>query len=1495
MNKPSCDVFLSHDGHDKPAVEALARRLKEKGINPWLDKLNLIPGDPWQENIEKALDKCAACAVFIGPRGAAGWHHEEMRAAIARRVEERDFRVIPVLLPGGEREQRKSLPKFLAATTWVVFERTLDDEDAFYRLVCGIRGIEPGVGPGPAKYEGNPPYRGLEVFQAEHAQFFCGREKLTDDVIDYHLRPRWGSRLENRFLAVVGASGSGKSSLVRAGLIPALRQGKLEGSADWPIVICRPGSDPLHSLATALANHPVVGEAIQDVARFTEALRDDQRTLHLTTRLALQARPETQRLFLLVDQFEEIFTMCREEKLRKALVDNLLYAATVVGGKTVVVLTLRVDFIGKCMAYRRLAAALSEQQELVPAMREHELRRAIERPANLVGCEIEPGLTEMLLQDVKNQAGALPLLEYTLMELWERREGRRLTISAYRAIGELQGALEKQANEVFDVLTPLEQGICKRIFLRLIQPGEETEDTKRRVMMKELEESDAVAPVLKRLIEARLITAEGKEPEKDQAGDVLIEVSHEALIQDWSKLREWIDADREAVRLEHRLSEAAKEWDRNGRDAAFLYRGARLAQAEEWRETHGGEAVALELEFLDASVALRDSEQREKQRQQRRKFWYVGAVAALATVIAVGAVLFSFHLNKAKNEARQAEGEARQAEGEARRAEEQTAAELAKRFWVRGVTERDRKGDWLKASHYLMRAAEVAKASTSSNDAYLAGALVAKASTISNDAYLAGALLVRPVRLTGILQHRASVSGALFSASGTRVLSWSDDGNAWLWDSQSGNELATMYGGEGLKGAVFSEDETRILTWSKNGTARLWDSETGKRPTTTLQLEGKGLRGARFSPNERQILTWGKDGIARLWDTASGQELKSLPHKGPVSGALFSETKPRVLTWSKDGTAKLWSSDTAEILASMRHKGVVWGATFSQDERWVLTWSYDKTARLWDADTGDQLSLFEHDRPVRGGTFGQLNTKVLTWSDDGAAALWNAVNGKNLADMRHDGPVRGATFGRDERWILTWSDDKTARLWDAESGQLLHLFEHDGPVRGARFSPDGQLVLTWSEASARIWSSGDGQRLSPALRHPSRINQALFDAEGDQVLTAGKDGTVRVWSVENPKQARAVMCRESAVMDVIYTRGSAQVVSACVDGTIWEWDSEKGPSERTKLKLDGRFSGARFAEDGSKLLTWSGDGTARLWSTADGDEVIDPLQHEKKGFGVLGAVFSPDKRRILSWSDAGTARVWDSGNGETSAEVSYTDYSVSGAVFSADGRRVVRWSDDGTVLLWRSEVLAPPLLRLKDAKLRVSAAVFSGDGQRVLLLGSDGSARFWDSTSGELDEPLSIHDGRIDGAVLSRDQRSVLTWSADATVRLWAIDSGKPIMPALPHDGERVNGAVFNSDETRILTWAEDGTARVWSRETGQPLTLPMKHDYAVNGARFLPDENWIMTWAVDSTVRLWSLEVDESGFDKPVLHTKLRTGTRLTEEREELKILDRKEWQDAR
>ncbi len=416
-------VFLSHSTADKPAVEELAVRLRREGIEPWLDMWNLIPGQTWQPAIEDALADCATCAVFIGSGGFGIWQNEEMRAAISRRVADSQgqFRVIPVLLPMAERPDRGKLPTFLTATTWVEFRKSLDDEEAFRRLTCGIRGVEPGVGTAGAAFEGKCPYRGLEVFDVEHAPFFFGREALTEWMVDT-LRPRSDGR-ENRFLAILSASGGGKSSLARAGLIAALKHGALEGSAAWPVVILKPGRDPIESLAVALAGLDGTKPSPVAVQGLMSSLRSEENTLHLTTRLALRDAPPAARLVVLVDQCEEVFTLCDEEKARKAFFDNLLYAATVSDGRTIVLLTMRADFYGKCAPYPALSAAMSGDQLLVGPMTEAELRRAIERPALLAGGEFEPGLVEVLLQDVAGQPGSLPLLQFTLMELWQRRDG----------------------------------------------------------------------------------------------------------------------------------------------------------------------------------------------------------------------------------------------------------------------------------------------------------------------------------------------------------------------------------------------------------------------------------------------------------------------------------------------------------------------------------------------------------------------------------------------------------------------------------------------------------------------------------------------------------------------------------------------------------------------------------------------------------------------------------------------------------------------------------------------------------------------------------------------------------------------------------------------------------------------------------------------------------------------------------------------------------------
>ena len=603
-------VFLSHSTPEKPAVEELAVRLRREGIEPWLDKWNLVPGELCQVVMETALTDCATCAVFIGPSGFGVWQEEEMRAAIARRVNEartvpnaKDrFRVIPVLLPNSERPERGLLPPFLAAATWVEFRKSLDDQDAFHRLVCGIRGVEPGAGLSGAAFEGACPYRGLEVFNVEHAPFFFGREALTEWLI-VKLRAS-PSGQENRFLAILGASGSGKSSLARAGLIPAIKRGELVGSSEWPVVIFKPGRDPIESLAVALAGldgatrpSPVAVQGLMSGLQATE------NTLHLTTRLTLCDAPPTRRLVLLVDQFEEIFTLCEDETTRKALFANLLYAATITGGQTIVLLTMRADFYGKCGPYPALATVMSDHQLLVGPMTEDELRRAIERPVQLAGDEFEPGLVEMLLQDVAGQPGSLPLLQFALMELWQRREGRRLTVAAYRAIGGLQGALESRANEVLGTFKDTERETCRRIFLRLTQPGEGTEDTKRRASFGEFvpagSDAESVEPVISRLADARLITTVGdpKDP-----GKTSVEVAHEALIRGWGRLRQWVEADRAGLRTQSRLSEAAHEWDQAGREPSLLFAGARLATAREWAESHPGELSPLEVDFLAAGL-----------------------------------------------------------------------------------------------------------------------------------------------------------------------------------------------------------------------------------------------------------------------------------------------------------------------------------------------------------------------------------------------------------------------------------------------------------------------------------------------------------------------------------------------------------------------------------------------------------------------------------------------------------------------------------------------------------------------------------------------------------------------------------------------------------------------------------------------------------------------------------------------------------------------------
>ena len=445
---------------------------------------------------------------------------------------------------------------------------------------------------------GEPPYLGLHHFDVEDHERFFGRARLTRQVAD---------RVQDkRFLAIVGASGSGKSSLARAGLVPELVSGS---QPHWLIHVLTPTARPLEALALAMMRG---SESVTPIETLEGDLRSSPRSLHLAAmRLVGADRGARRRVIVLVDQLEEVFTLCRDEEEAGQFFGGLIAAATAPDGPVTVVVTLRADFYAHCAAFPALRRAIAQDQEYIGLLSPAELRQAIEEPARNGGWEFAPGLVDLILHEVGEEPGALPLLSHALLETWRRRRGTVMTLKSYWESGGVRGAIARTADRVYEhELTPDQQAIARSIFLRLTQLGEGTQETRRRVDREELVPAAAggrqqLEAVLARLVEARLVTV----------SDGYVDVAHEALIREWPALRSWLDADREGLRVHRHLTDSATDWVSSGRDPGELYRGARLAAADSWRRDGSLELTAREQEFLAASLDKRDAELEEERRR----------------------------------------------------------------------------------------------------------------------------------------------------------------------------------------------------------------------------------------------------------------------------------------------------------------------------------------------------------------------------------------------------------------------------------------------------------------------------------------------------------------------------------------------------------------------------------------------------------------------------------------------------------------------------------------------------------------------------------------------------------------------------------------------------------------------------------------------------------------------------------------------------------------
>jgi uncharacterized delta-60 repeat protein len=882
--------------------------------------------------------------------------------------------------------------------------------------------------------EGEPPYMGMRYFDTADAELFYGREALTRELAE---------RVANEpFLAIVGASGSGKSSVARAGLIPALKMGAVH--------VITPTAHPLESLAASLTRE---AESVTATSTLMDDLKNDSRSLRLYIRklLAGSGKPN---LLLLVDQFEETFTQCKDFTERRAFIENLLAAADEDEGRVRVALTLRADFYHHCAEYEGLRNALKTHQEYIGAMTADELWQAITTPAKTNGWDFQPGLVDLILSDVGAEPGALPLLSHALLETWKRRQGHTLTLQGYADAGGVKKAITQTAESVYDKLTPSEQTIARGIFLRLTELGEGVQDTRRRVKMDELgqaKEQDIVKKVLKTLTDARLVTTE-----EDSA-----EVAHEALIREWGTLRKWLDEDRESLRLHRHLTESAQEWERSGRNELYLiHRGGRLDDALLLGENSIFELNEIELSYLDACRALRNKERRERERRLR----YIVFASIAATIIFL--VLGSFGWIKSSESVMQTKiALARQLAAQAhliyvdRSSNQMTAALLAIQSMKLFPTG--------EAARYLL-----------------------------NDNFSA----LPVARMT----HDNTVLSVAFSPDGKYVVSGSEDGTARVWEAANGKEVARMTHDNSVRSVAFSPDGKYVVSGSWDNTARVWEAASGKE--VARMTHDNRVSSVAFSPDGKYVVSGSWDNTARVWEAAGGKEIARMTHDGFVFSVAFSPDGKYIVSESDDYTARVWEAASGKEIARMTHDGTVFSVAFSPDSKYIVSGSSDNTARVWEAAGRKEIARMTHGGFVFSVAFSPDGKYIVSRTGGNTARVWEAAGRKEIARMTHDAYVFSVAFSPDGKYIASGSGDSTTRVWEAASGKEIARMTHDRDVTTVAFSPDGKYIVSGSwDHTARVWEAASGKEVA-RMTHDNTVHSVAFSPDGKYIVS-GSVGT----------------------------------------------------------------------------------------------------------------------------------------------------------------------------------------------------------------------------------------------------------------------------------------------------------------------------------------------------------------------------------------------------
>ena len=1338
------------------------------------------------------------------------------------------------------------------------------------------------------------PYRGLHAFREQDAPFFFGREVFTERLVD--------ALATKPMVGVIGPSGSGKSSVVFAGLLPALRAGSnadraangdrspgpipSSHSTPWTVLRLRPGAEPFAAIAGALVPllEPDLSRTARlvETARLTEALREGSLSVRAVVDDIRRAGDEHQRLLFVADQFEELYTLCPDTRTQRAFQDLLFEAvhdADRSAGDVKLALTLRADFMGHALAYRPFADAVQDHNVVLGPMNRDELARVVEHPAQLQHRAFEAGLVDRIVDDVGEEAGALPLLEFALTKLWEGQRAGWLTHEAYEAIGRVEGAVSRHADAVFGRLDEADQGRARKVIVQMVRPGEGTEDTRRVARREELGEDGW--ELARRLADARLLVTD-----RDEAGQETAEVVHEALLRTWGRLKEWMAEDRRFRTWQERLRFAIRQWHEAGRDESALLRGVPLAEAAQWADERGAELTGEEADFVAASQARARAREAERERQRRRTRRLQGAVAVVSVL---GLLVASALALSERQSRRRSDALALVAKSQELLAEDQGDQALAVALEALVVD------PGLAEAEVAVSEAAYQPGSTRELD--LGGAVFGMASGPQGKRLIIGTaggevVVIDTERWSverRLLGHTHDVQALAVHPDGHMAVTGGRDGDFIAWELTTGDTIWRQSLGNAYD-ATFSPDGKRVLFggwWGLNGRLWLLDANDGRLirefehkdavHSVAMDSGGRLALGAEGNPVG--------DGIT-VWDTTDGSVVAQLS-EDPVSAVAITPDSRLVVGAIRNfdagyGAANqreivVWDlASGAEITRMEGHPATVRSLKTIDEGQVVMSASYDQSIRFWNLKTGAMIeSLKGHSDGVRDVVQGdgrQLysvdDVGVLrAWRRDSPAQSWSAQPAPGEA-------LTGVALAPDGSLAATTDSNGDAWLVDLATGSPRAQFRTaDSRACSVAFASDSQHVAVGTSNGVELWTLDPPDRRwrasPPTARSSTGCTAVAIGRDGRNVLSTGyRDHHFHAWHAETGSLVGAMSIGGATTRlgsDAATRWIVAPIESSPRDPAFWTglWSVEHGERVNLLQGHEGLVLEAAIGEDARLVATAGVDNTVIVWDHATGREI----QRIALEDSARSLSFGADERLLAIGLQTGTVLLWSVERDALLRRYPSSGAPVSGLAFTEAGRALVSIDGD-TIRRWP---VHGNVQELKDwiAGARLVTPISCRD--RTALALPSPCARDDASALEGADRPSLLSTGRV-RAELERDEQVESTGGVrDELVSYWfenapdlAVEQFdlNSIARKLEGHGDAINDLSFSRGGDYLVTASGqflpeaqlDGGVRIWDVTRGEQVRH-FPTGYRMASAAISPDLRWTVGLSKAGFLYVWHTE----------------------------------------